>query len=246
MILTFLCVSVCAGEFCLMRCHNIDVVRMTAQERESWVCPACHSLCFCAACQRYERQRAAERTQLEPALAAESLLHDVTHSASPSQVGAPYQALRVDTSSPLPSFSIEYAYKQSSPLTPTATLDYSLPSSPAAAFSLAPIAPVLPPRPPRALAALIRNQPQRPPPLQLPASSPLSSAGATAPLFSPVGSAGGASGRANESPFVPLLLSRPSPHPYFTFPALYPMPQLFNAPPHCSSSRTYSWSEIQG
>lgn len=249
----------CVGEFCLLRCHGIDVVRMAADERDRWVCPACHSLCYCAACQRYEKHRAAERATLHSTVIAASVVRDVTHPASshshsqPHTCPArPYQSLRVDTS---PSSNrAGTASFHSSPLTPLATLDYhSLPSTPTAAIT-PPLAPVPPPRPSHALIALARSTPHRPPPLHLPIHSPASTAAAAQPLFSPVGMStdSGSSASSGErvgsvvSPFVPLLISRSSPHPFFTFPIGFGAPQLFSAPPHCSSSRTYSWSEIQG
>ena len=232
-------VSMSAGEFCLLRCHNIDVARMTADERDRWVCPACHSLCYCAACQRYEKHRAAERATANSTAMAEPIVRDVTHLSSHSlPSGGPYQSLRIDTS---PSSSDQgVASFHSSPLTPLAAVDYSLPSTPTAFDQL--MAPIPPPRPSRALVSLVRSSLQRPPPLHLPVGSPPSMA-AAAPLFSPVSVAGGGE---RADPFVPLLISRSSPHPFFTFPALFPAAQLFTAPPHCSTSRTYSWSEIQG
>ena len=236
--------SGCAGEFCLLRCHSIDVVRMTADEKDCWVCPACHSLCFCAACQRYEKHRAAEQATAGPTPTAASVVREVTDSASyiSPRTARSYHSLRVDTRSSSP--SLDTASFQSSPLTPLASLDYSPPPSSSHAPLNPLLLPVPPPRPSSALLSLTLPPPQRPAPLLLPVSPPSSTATA-GPLFSPISMASGQCG--SGSPFVPLLISRSSPYPFFNFPAIFPTPpQLFTAPPHCSSSRAYSWSEIQG
>ena len=243
---------ICLGEFCLLRCHNIDVARLTAADRDCWTCPACHSLCYCAACQRYEKQRAAEQAALSSTTAVAAAF--VTPAANPTvtpppRPARPYFSLRVNTASPSASSFPDMTFQPSPPPTPLTTLHSPLlPNLPSAA-------PPLPPRPSPALTApaarVTATAPQRPPALHIPQSSP-SDAGMNNSLFSPVGGAGRAmdvkceSSSRSGSPFVPLFVSRPSPQPYFNFPSIFPAPQLFTAPPHCSSARTYSWSEIQG
>ena len=243
------CDTCTVGEFCLLRCHNIDVARLTSADRDQWVCPACYSLCYCAACQRYEKHRAAERLINHSTVAAASIVREVIEPAtntvaSVSHIPRAFHSLHVDTSPSSASRLGTSSFFHSSPLTPLAALDYSLPATPTAPFN-PPAPPVPPPRPSHSLLALARTTPRRPTPLQLPVSSP-AAIRAAAPLFSPVGLPDSGVGRAAEcdSPFVPLLISRSSPHPFFTFPAIFPAPQLFSAPPHCSSSRTYSWGEI--